>query len=66
MSRDDAPNFRELPIQECCGNCDHYVKVMSCKHPSHAFEVGDYPYEWMCDDFEWNKLISGVNKNDQR
>jgi len=54
MSRDEAPHhFRETPIPACCGNCRCYNHAGTCKHPHHEFEVGDYPYEWKCDDFRW-------------
>ena len=59
MSRDDAPNLRELPICECCANCAHFNRTGDeCIHPNHCFEVGGYPFEWLCDDFKWNPLIN--------
>ena len=65
MSREDVPNLREIPIYKCCANCAHYNdKMYDCRHHCHEFEVGGYPFEWLCDDFKWNPLINFGVKNE--
>jgi len=55
MSRDDAPNFRKIPNNESCWNCDYY-SYDGGKCENHNLNLEDYEgyiWDYVCDD--WKK-----------
>jgi len=55
MSQDNAPNFRKIPKNESCWNCDYY-SYDGGKCENHNLNLEDYEgyiWDYVCDD--WKK-----------